>query len=169
MNKKGQSQEFIGIAILVLVLTLIVMFNKIGSDRARLGQMETTQADSSNIWVSTSATKFSFITEKGIPISELLGDYVCYEDQIYDNGLKVDYGVTIGTIDIDATIRRELDKIYEPDKWLLDIDERACIDSKEFKREKCNPIGKEYYSFEFMFPRPCDQDMSRGKIYIITR
>ncbi|MBN2421996.1 hypothetical protein JXB41_02115 [Candidatus Woesearchaeota archaeon] len=177
MMKRSQGSEFLGIVFLVVVLVVILLFNKIGSAGQNVIQTEKSMSDFKNIFVISSATKFQYITEKGISINELMGDYVCYRKE------ETDYGPVIGKINLVDIIRLNLDNMLGKNNWKLELNKSACITSdylggywypfdeaqNHHKNETCSMFSdREYITFEFIFPLACRVEMSEGRIIIAT-
>ncbi|MBD3203080.1 hypothetical protein GF327_02200 [Candidatus Woesearchaeota archaeon] len=167
--KKAQSSEFIGVVLLVVVLVIILLFSKIRSAGTNVEKTKESIDDFNKIYVATSVTKFPYITEKGIPLNELIGVYICYTIT------NADYGRNIGSIDIIDSIIKQLDRIYEKNNWKLELNSIACITSTGLEgppvssEKTCSPFpGKEYTMYTFMFPLPCKINTGIGKIYITT-
>jgi hypothetical protein len=171
LNKKAQGSEFIGMVMLVVILVIILLFFKVNLEREKVINTEYEIKQFKNIFITSSVTKFPYITEKGVSINELMGDYVCYRKE------EVYYGPKIGQINIVEIIRRTLNQTFGPNNWKLELNESVCITSKnrlgywlpDTTKVKCTPFSdKEYVNYEFLFPLPCKIETGKGKIYIST-
>ena len=159
-NKKtGQTSEFIGITLLVIVLVIILMFSKLNQGRSRLIRTEDSVSEFKNIFIATSVTKFPYITDKGVSINEMMGAFMCYKQE------KVDYG-ELGEIEVIDFPRQQLNELYGEGNWRLELDGSYCIDSESLKPEKCDFFKKEYVTYEFYFALPCKIAINYGKIYL---
>ena len=157
--KKGQTSEFIGITLLVIVLVFILLFSKLSQGRNRLIRTEGSVSEFKNMFIATSVTKFPYITNKGVSINEMMGAFMCYKQE------KVDYG-SLGEIEVIAFPREQLDELYGNGNWKLELDESYCLDSNVLIPEKCDFFKKEFITYEFYFSLPCKVEISYGKIYL---
>ncbi|MBU0757467.1 MAG: hypothetical protein KKF44_05350 [Nanoarchaeota archaeon] len=167
--KKAQGSEFLSVVLMVIVLVIILLFSRVKQSRDNIYDTQGLMTKGKNVFLTTSITKFPYITEKGISINELMGTYVCYDNT------EPFYGPTIGTIDLIATIRKNLDSIFRKGQWKLEIGEKACITSDDFigppdtAPSKCTQFqNEEFISYDLVFPLPCSQEISTGKIILIT-
>ncbi len=168
--KRGQGSEFISIILLVVLLVTLLLVAKLSSAKRGIAETEIVVDDYSDRYVFGSSTKFPFITEKGIPINEMLGVYYCY------NKTVADYGDLVGTIDIDNAIVKTLDLYYEPGKWNLEIGGYACLDSSGLTGPPNVPAdtitrcpgfpGKEYEVRHVVYPLPCRIGMGTARLMI---
>ena len=172
-NKKGQGSEFFGVVFLIIILVIALLFNKIINAKRGVSKTEETLQNYQNIYITTSVTKFPYITEKGIPINELMGNYVCYSKKIYD------YGPNLGKIDMIKTIKETLNQTFGSGNWKMELNKSVCITSENeigyFEPEgpsdakTCTTFsGEEFVIYEFLYPLPCRVDFGSGKIYIKT-
>jgi hypothetical protein len=157
--KKAQISDYLVIFILVFVIILFVFFNKLRNIETTFSKTKETSSDFKNDFVSSSVSKFRYLTIKGVSLNELMGVFVCYNKDI------VDYGN--GPINISYEIRNRLDQIYGLNNWKIELNNSICISSKEKRNETCEiPSDKEYIIYEFLFPLSCYVENSKGKIII---
>lgn len=150
--KKAQS-ELIGMILLVLAVVLFAIFNKLSSTQAFIRTGELLSETFKESFVSTSVQTSFYNTVKGIPLDELLGNYVCYgkTESDYGNGTK---------LYVNATLRNQFDTYHGKGKWALavdksDVSEGFYMDSNDFKPEFSLPDKSNYISYQFFFPLPC--------------
>jgi hypothetical protein len=161
--RKGQTSEFIAITLLVIVLTIILLFSKLNQSRNRITKTESSLQDFKNVFISTSVTKFPYITYKGVAIDEMLGAFMCYKTE------NVDYGKGgIGTVQVINFPRQTLNELYGAGNWRIELNESYCFDDKPMRYEPCEYPEGEYISYEMYLPLSCRVGMAYGKIFIST-
>jgi hypothetical protein len=162
--KKGDFSDFLGIILLVIVLVLILVFNRMRSIGSNMMQTDSSIKDTQNIFYSNAAVKFLYVTEKGITNAELLGSYACYGERI------ISYGPYLGDIDAVNAVKNTLDNMIGKDAWKLEIalgTNNVCFMSDGVISEgSCTSFGKDYVSYFFIFPLPCKREFGSGKIII---
>ncbi|MBI4439199.1 hypothetical protein HY640_04665 [Candidatus Woesearchaeota archaeon] len=114
LNMKAQIEQSLGITLLIVALLIVLILNS--ASRSSLFQKEAATAlekTETNL-ISTATLTSSYATDKGIPVDELLGVYMCYgeKEARYGEALKVDTF---------SEIRSILDKTYGKDNWLIEM------------------------------------------------
>jgi hypothetical protein len=157
--KKAQISEFIVIVFLIVIIVFFVVMNKLNAMRDNVDKTKLLRTEYLNIYISSGLNKFPYIRINGISIEELMGVYVCYNNE------TADYGNF--TINITKEIRKSLNDIYGGNYWQLEINNTNCLTREEFINNPCSAlIDKEYIMYEFTFPLPCKPINSEGKLYI---
>ncbi len=110
--KRAQS-EYIGMALLALVILIFAILSRLGSQQTFTEQSGIIGSELTESYVNVNAQTILYSTASGVPLSELLGDYVCYGDKMPDYGT--------GPIDLEKEIQRRLDAYYGPKRWRLVI------------------------------------------------
>lgn len=157
--KKAQISEFIGIAILVLALTIFLLYNGVSSAESGLASSKRVIEISKVSNLNTGGATFPLVTSGGIPIADLLDFAVCY------NVKKADYEAF--SIDIDKEVEETLDSFYGKGNWMLSIeseDLKLCF-SPDLFFEECSIKG-DYLSYEFLLPLSCSYDYAEGFLFV---
>ncbi|MBN1502437.1 hypothetical protein JW930_02755 [Candidatus Woesearchaeota archaeon] len=154
----------VGIILLIIVVSFVLLFSKLGAGREQVAKTESTIADFENIYLSTTITKFPYITEAGITLNELFGVLVCYDRDIENFGF--DNNNQLIEINIPVVIQNNLDQLYGRDNWAIELDNRYCINSQNLVEDSCGYLFKEFVVYDFLFPLPCKVELRKGKIII---
>ncbi len=160
--KKAQTSEYLGIIILVIVIAVFAMFGRIGrSSVAVEGSLESLREYQSNRFLLITKI-FPHITIKNVPIEQLIGVYVCYDNE------TINYGT--GDINLSKELSFVLDNSVGKHEWLLQIGESTCIDSGSLQHTKCHlPPTRDIMSHEFVFSLPCDLDFERATLFVMKK
>ena len=173
MQKKAQSSEFIGIAVLVSAIVLIAIFSRMESSASMVSRAESVMRNTRLSGVTTTGSALPYITAKdssgnslGIPIDELFGVYSCYGKE------SVNYGN--GEINIISVIRSSLDGIYGKDSWALllkndSANSRPVFITSSAQLSSGSPSFSPYITYDFRFPKPCSAGTKEsGVLFVIA-
>jgi hypothetical protein len=157
-NKKAQTPEFIGIIILVIVIAVFAMFARVNSSSTAVRESEETLREYQTLRFLLISKVFPYVTINNIPIEQLLGVYMCYNNE------TVDYGS--GAINITQGIKGTLDYAVGQDLWALQIGDTICMKSKTIEPGQCTiPSNKKYKAHEFAFGLPCFVGVKKGILF----
>lgn len=162
--RKAQTSEFIGIVLLIIALSFVLLFNKLGSGRDKIMRTQTAIGDFEHIYTSASITKFPYITEQGVSLSELFGILICY-NKVSENFGMDNEGNEIW-INIEKTTQDNLNSLYGRGKWKLEVNE-YCIESSGLSSEECSYPEQDYTIYDFLIPLPCRYEIVKGRIFLL--
>ncbi|HLD19621.1 MAG TPA: hypothetical protein VJB90_06475 [Candidatus Nanoarchaeia archaeon] len=108
--RRGQ-YEYIGMALLVLAILIFAILSRLGSQGSYATQTGIIGGELEESYVNVNIQTVLYSTTDGIPLSEIIGDYICYGDK------NPDYGK--GQINLETEIRSRLDEYYGKGRWLL--------------------------------------------------
>ncbi len=98
-------------ALLVLAIVIFAILSRLGTQGSFAEQTGILGREQTENYVNVNIQTVLYSTAKGIPLSELIGDYMCYGDN------NPDYGT--GKINLENEIRTRLNNYYGKDKWIL--------------------------------------------------
>ena len=166
LNKKAQAAEFIGIAVLVVALVIIMIFSRMETAGSLVSRMESTLKEFRIGSVTTTGSVIPYVTVNGVPIEELIGDYSCYGKE------EVDYGN--GKINITEELRKNFNSIYGENTWALLLKKDSEKNSfplfltSSIKKETGLPSFDSYIAYDFRFAKPCRLSKGKGILFVIA-
>lgn len=149
--KKGQAEEIAGIAILVLVLVVMVIFSKM-----YFGKKEAVMSSEYVVGYKKTSSLMAMstlprVTINKTAISTLFGYCVCYNTTI------VDYGSV--QIDVETETNKKLDILFGKGNWLLTLE-------GPYNFTFGNKNLDSAITYDFVIPLPCDfTKYGEGKLY----
>ena len=159
IRKKGQMAIFLSIAVIIILLTLVLFFDRIRSTRYAVSRTSSSIQDYRDVYTKTAPYLFPQITVNEYSLSRLFGYYSCYHE--------INFELSGYNYHLVQDTQRELDNFFEKDQWLLELNKSLCIDSNSYSEGVCKqPYRKNIYTYEFMYPLPCRTDHADGLIYL---
>ncbi|MBI4210928.1 MAG: hypothetical protein HY544_05510 [Candidatus Diapherotrites archaeon] len=121
--KRAEIDDLLAVALLITLLSALLVVSMAGRQSQLRSQTLAEASRAERNLVSASAITSAYVTDSGIPVAELLGDYLCYGSE------SPDYGAGIRP-NAFAEISGLFDSVHGRGNWMLEI-KKAEAEAKQ--------------------------------------